>query len=67
MTTRALPRLLVLLRRIADALDRLAPPPRRRLRRTEFSVATDADFERGYAMRNTESMEEIASDASLRR
>jgi hypothetical protein len=52
-----MPRALVLLRRIADALDRLAPPPRRRLRRTEFSVATDADFERGYAMRNVEALD----------
>jgi hypothetical protein len=57
MTIRPLPRLLVLVRRIADALDRLAPPPRRRLRRTEFSLATDADFERGYAMRNVEELE----------
>jgi hypothetical protein len=62
MTTRPLPRALVLLRRIADALDRLAPPPRRRLRRTEFSVATDADFERGYAMRNTEELDAIRTD-----
>jgi hypothetical protein len=61
VTIRALPRALVLQRRIADALDRLAPPPRRRLRRTEFSVATDADFERGYAMRNVEEL-----DASTR-
>jgi hypothetical protein len=60
MTIRAMPRLLVLVRRIADALDRLAPPPRRRLRRTEFSVATDADFERGYAMRNVEELDASA-------
>jgi hypothetical protein len=59
MTIRPLPRLLVLVRRIADALDRLAPPPRRRLRRTEFSVATDADFERGYAMRNVEAQVDL--------
>ena len=63
MTIRALPRALVYLRRIADALDRLAPPPRRRLRRTEFSLATDADFERGYAMRNVEELDAIRSDA----
>jgi hypothetical protein len=59
VTIRPLPRLLVLVRRIADALDRLAPPPRRRLRRTEFSVATDADFERGYAMRNVEAQVDL--------
>ena len=60
MTIRLMPRLLVYLKRATEALERMAPPPRRRLRRTEFSVATDADCERGYAMRNTESMEEIA-------
>jgi len=53
VTIRALPRALVLLRRIADALDRLAPPPRRRLRRpVEFSIATPQDFERGWDERN---------------
>jgi hypothetical protein len=63
VTIRAMPRLLVLVRRIADALDRLAPPPRRRLRRTEFSLATDADFERGYDTRNVEALDAIHSDA----
>ena len=54
-------RALVYLKRITLALERLAPPPRRRLRRTEFSVATDADFERGYDTRNVEEL-----DGSLR-
>lgn len=46
---RSLPRALVYLRRIADALDRAYPrrpstPPRR----LELSVATAEDFEEGY-------------------
>jgi hypothetical protein len=39
------------LRRIAAALDRLAPPPRPAPRHAEFSVATRDDFERGYDTR----------------
>jgi hypothetical protein len=49
-----MPRFLVLLRRIADALDRLAPPPpRRSTKKAEFSVATDADFTRGWQTRDS--------------
>jgi hypothetical protein len=51
----AMSRLLVYAKRIAAALDRLAPPAPRRARRAEFSIATDADFERGYDERNAES------------
>lgn len=47
---RVLPRALVLLRRIADALDRAHPAPPRRVRRPlEMSVSTNEDFERGYS------------------
>jgi hypothetical protein len=53
MATRVMPRFLVLVRRIADALDRMAPPPPRiSTKKTEFSVATDLDFTRGYDTRN---------------
>jgi len=42
-------KMLVSLRRIAAALDRLAPPPAARpRRRAEFSVSSAADFNRGY-------------------
>ena len=54
MTTRALPRLLVLVRRIADALDRAYPSTPARPRRAEFSVASAADFKRGYDLRDRE-------------
>jgi hypothetical protein len=55
VTIRIMPRFLVLLRRIADALDRLAPPPPRRpTRKAEFSVATDADFARGWQTRDSD-------------
>jgi hypothetical protein len=54
MTIRVMPRFLVLVRRIADALDRLAPPPpRRSTKKAEFSVATDADFTRGWQTRDS--------------
>jgi hypothetical protein len=50
-------RCLVTLRRIAAALDRLAPAPtpalpRQRIR-PDFSVATTEDFDRGYDARNS--------------
>jgi hypothetical protein len=52
--TLGLARALVYLKRIAAALDRAYPPPpampRRRLR-PDFSVATVADFDRGYDSR----------------
>jgi hypothetical protein len=55
MTIRVMPRFLVLVRRIADALDRMAPPPpRRSTKKTEFSVATDADFARGWQTRDSD-------------
>jgi hypothetical protein len=49
-----MPRVLVYLRRIADALDRLAPPTRRPTRRAEFSIATRESFEAGYDGRGQE-------------
>jgi hypothetical protein len=51
VTIRAMPRALVLLRRIAEALERVAPPVRRPVRRVEFSLATDKTFEAGYEER----------------
>jgi hypothetical protein len=48
----------VWLKRIALALERMAPPPPRRPRRprqkADFSVATPADFDAGYDSRNTD-------------
>jgi hypothetical protein len=67
VTIRSLPRALVLLRRIADALDRLSPVPSAApRRRVEFSIATDADFTRGYADRdrNADSDAAAATDAN---
>lgn len=53
-----LARCLVWLKRIALALERMAPPPPRRPRRprqkADFSVATPADFDAGYDSRNTD-------------
>ena len=54
---RVMPRALVLLRRIAVALERLAPPPPRRLRRVEFSFATRETLEAGFDARGTEDLD----------
>jgi hypothetical protein len=55
--TRWTPRALVLLRRIAIAIERLAPPPPRRPRHVEFSSATAQTFEEGYDARGTEELD----------
>lgn len=52
MTVRPLPRMLALLRRIADALDRIAPPSPRQRHPVDFTISTAADFERGYDERS---------------
>lgn len=43
-----LKRLALAASRIADAADRAHPPARPAPRRADFSVATNADFERGF-------------------
>ena len=43
---------LVSLRRIARALDRLAPPAHPSPRHVELSIASREDFERGFDERN---------------
>ena len=54
---RVMPRVLVLLRRIADALDRLAPVPPRRPRHAEFSMATRESLEHGWDTRGSEDLD----------
>ena len=54
---RSMPRALVLLRRIAVALERMAPPPPRPLRRVDFSFATKETLEAGFDARGTEDLD----------
>lgn len=55
MHSTPLGRCLVFLKRIANALDRMAPPPVKRIRKAEFSLATAETFEKGYDLRTSAS------------